>query len=155
MAKKPRTTFSAKFQLDGARETLKRFKGLPKEASTELKQEALKLSEELARKAREQAMEAETPQAPLLVPTIRARKDRVPKIVVGGNKKIGPFRTPAYGVLFGAEFGSNQFRQFHHAHTGRKGLWFFPTVEAEQQQISDAWNEAADHVIAKFTGGGL
>lgn len=143
-------------RIDGAQATLAAFRDLPKEASDELREKSLELSDLMARWL-QGAGSAEGRQAALLAGTVKAKRDRLPYVMVGGTKRIGRAwpgagRAPAYQLLFGSEFGSSRGHGFK-PHRGRAGYWIFPTVEAEESTISRKWNEAADEVVAKFTSG--
>lgn len=138
---------------EGVRETLAAFRGLPKEANRELRLASLDLSRELAADAKA-AGAAEGSQAALVATTVKAVFDRTPAVQAGGTKRLGSRRKPAWKLLFGSEFGSNEYRQFPHLHQGRDGIWFFPTIEANSSSIAARWREAADRTIAAFTKGG-
>lgn len=149
-----KTALTVRLQLDGARETLKAFRDLPKDATVELRDAALELSGDLADSAVQAAEADSSPQSKLVAKTVKARRDRIPSVQAGGTRRLGRHRVPAYKLLFGAEFGSNRFTQFGHPHRGRQGYWFFPVVEREQRAISKAWNDAADDVIRRWSRGG-
>lgn len=134
--------------IDGINETLAALKKLPKDASKELREAALDLSKELATAAANSGRR-EGHQAALVAKTVRARRDRVPVVVAGGNKLLGSNRKPAYKLLFGSEFGADRLDQYK-PHLGRGSYWFFRTIEDEQVEIAARWMEAADQVIAKF-----
>ncbi|OLT46490.1 hypothetical protein BJF85_16740 [Saccharomonospora sp. CUA-673] len=142
--------------IEGARETLRAFRRLPKEASQELRDRSQKLSETLATRAR-QAAQSDSPQAALMASTIKARRDRLPSLQVGGSKRVGRNKAPAYKILFGAEFGSNSLAQFR-PHNGQQGYWFFPVAENQSADIRRAWQDVADEIERRFTaddiGGG-
>lgn len=144
-----KTAFTVKVHAEGVRETLAAFRRLPKEASGELRKSARELVATLVPKIRAAAYAAPTPQASKVAPKVRPLSDRVPAIQA--TDPVKPRGIRGHGVLFGAEFGSNQFGQFHHAHTGREGLWFFPTVERDADDIVKAWRKAADAIIRDFT----
>lgn len=152
-----KTALTVNMPIEGARETLRAFRKLPKEASQELRERSLKLSETLANRAR-QAARSDSPQAALMAPTIKARRDRLPSIQVGGSKRVGRNRKPAYKILFGSEFGSNTLRQFR-PHNGQEGYWFFPVAEQQSADIARAWQDVADEIERRFTaddiGGGV
>lgn len=150
----------------GLRETLAAFRQLPKDAATELRIRTLELSEVLAGKARAAAM-AEGGPAALMAPTVKAVRDRVPVVQVGGTRRVGRNRVPAWQLVFGGEFGMNQRSGWYAAakyeqnpgsqfkpHRGQQGYWFFPLVESEGPTIARAWLQVADVVIDKFGGGG-
>lgn len=147
-------SFSVNVTGHGVRETLAAFNRLPKDASQELRERSLALAEALVPKIQADARADVSPQAKLLAPTVKARRDRVPVVVAGGTKRIGRLRRPAWTLLFGAEFGSNRFRQFRKSHTGRAGSWMFGVVETHRAAIFKAWDEAADAVVRKFTKDG-
>lgn len=141
-------------RIDGAQATLKAFRDLPKEASDALRVASLDLSQSMANWVRA-AGSAEGRQASLLVGTVKARRDRLPYMVVGGSSKIGhPWpgggKAPAYKLLFGSEFGSSRGHGFL-AHRGKAGYWVFPTIEAHESEIATRWQAAADEVVDHFT----
>lgn len=159
-------------RIDGARSTIAAFRELPKEASDELRDKALELSELMAGWVRA-AGRAEGAQAALLAGTVKAKRDRLPYVLVGGSKRIGhrwpgAGKAQAFALLFGSEFGaggaggrgkgSGDFSPHgFKPHSGRAGRWIFPTVETHSQQIAAKWQEAADEIVERFTrtaGGG-
>lgn len=146
-----KTTFTVTVTAPGMRATLAAFRALPKEASEELRTAALELSDLLAGKVRAAAT-GDSAQAALMAPTVRAVRDRVPAVQVGGAKRVGRHRVPAWKILFGSEFGSNRLPQFRPYNAG--GYWFFPLIETEQGAIAREWQQAADRVIERFTAGG-
>lgn len=148
-----RTAFTVSLHMEGARETLAAFGRLPREAQDALRDASLKLATSLARSAQTAAAADSAPQTRLLVPTIKAKRDRIPVIEAGGAKRVGRNRVPAWKVLFGSEFGSHRFKQFGRPHAGRRGYWFFPTVERESSVITKAWAQAADDVARAFGDG--
>jgi hypothetical protein len=135
--------------IDGLRETLAAFRRLPPEASEQLRIRSLQISEVIASRVRS-AAHADSGQAALMAPTVKARRDRVPAVAAGGSVRVGRNRKPAFKVLFGSEFGSNHLRQFR-PHLGRGSYWFFRTVEENEDWMASAWRRAADDVIAAFT----
>lgn len=138
---------------EGVRETIAAFRALPRDATNELRQASLDLAGDLATDARA-AGTAEGSQAALVATTVRAVRDRVPVVQAGGTKRLGSRRKPAWKLLFGSEFGSNEYRQFPREHQGREGIWFFPTIERNSASIAARWREAADRIIAAFSAGG-
>jgi hypothetical protein len=141
-------------RVDGARETLAAFRRLPKEATKELRQRSVALAESLAGKVKAAATADRSPQAALFAPTVRARRDRLPTIVAGGSSRVGRNKMPAWGILFGGEFGANRYPQFGKPHSGTAGTGpIFGVVQREQGEISRRWNEAADAIVAAFTAG--
>lgn len=154
MAKK-KTSLTIRVTEEGVLDTLKALNRLPKDANNELRDRAQKLAESLVPKIQSAARADVSPQAALMAPLVKARRDRLPVIVAGGTKRVGRRRVPAWAVLFGAEFGANRFPQFRKAHTGRDGSWLFGVVESERTAIFRAWDQAADAVVRKFSDGGV
>jgi len=138
-------------RIDGLNSTLRALSKLPKDANDEIRKASLELSKQLASKAKISGLR-EGRQAALVASTVKARRDRVPVIAAGGMKRLGRNRAPAYKLLFGSEFGANTLKQYK-PHIGRGSYWFFKTVEDNQKEIADAWNDAADRVIREFGGG--
>jgi hypothetical protein len=137
--------------VEGVRSTVAAFNLLPAAASRSLRERTLELSGTLARKV-EAAGHADSGQSSLVASTVKANKDRVPSITAGGSTRVGSRRKPAFKILFGSEFGSNRLRQFR-PHLGSGSYWFFRTVEDNQAEISDAWNDVADDIIREFGRG--
>lgn len=157
MANKKQTTLKINVTMQGAQDTLKSFRQLPKEASAELRDRSKNLAQALVGPIKQAAQSDPSPQAALFAPTVRVRRDRVPAITVGGKKRVGRRKVPVFRVLFGAEFGSNQYRQFGKRHVGNSPEGpVFSIIERERGRIAKAWQEAADEIIEKFTdtGGG-
>lgn len=151
-------------RIDGARETLRAFNRLPKQANDSLRTRSMELATSLAGKVKSAGV-AEGRQARIVAATVAVRRDRVPIIVAGGSKRIGRHRAPAYALLFGSEFGMNKrsgwyalprfedspARQYK-PHRGRQGRWIFPTADEAQPEISAAWNRIADDIVRSFGG---
>lgn len=149
-------SMSLTIRIDGAQATLKAFRDLPKDASDELRDASLELAEKMAGWVRA-AGNAQGRQASLLTGTVKAKRDRLPYMVVGGTQRIGHAwpgagRAPAYALLFGSEFGSSRGHGFL-GHRGKAGYWIFPTIEAHEGDIAREWQQAADKVIEKFGEG--
>lgn len=143
-------------RLDGVRETINAFNLLPKRASDELREASQRIAEVLVGQVKAAAV-AEGRQAAALAKTVKARRDRVPAVEAGGVRRIGRRSKPAYKLLFGSEFGASQkgrysLRQFK-PHLGRGSYWFFVTVENDESRIDREWNDAADEIIRRFSGG--
>jgi hypothetical protein len=96
-------------------------------------------------------------QAQKVAATIRANKDRVPNVTIGGSK--GRFSGGAVSgqVLFGSEFGgpspfANGGRRFPERSRaqgrGNEGYGIFKVLKQIQPELTRRWKEAVDrHVI--------
>lgn len=161
-----KTALTVNVRIDGARETLAAFRQMGKDAEGKLRDAAQSIADSLAASA-QAAARAEGGQAALMAPTVKAIRDRVPVVQVGGTRRVGRRRAPAYGLLFGSEFGMNRRSGWYAAsryrssigaqfkpHRGIRGYWFFPLVESEQDRIAAAWTRAADELVREFGRGG-
>jgi hypothetical protein len=139
-------------RIEGYREARKAIRQLSPDAKKHLRAAALELSQFLAGQVRAAAT-ADSAQSALLAPTVRAVKGVVPGVEIGGSAAVGRHGTPAYDILFGAEFGASQFPQFR-PHRGREGYFIFPTIEQNDQEIGQAWLAAVDATVEQFSDGG-
>src|SRR5690606_12271278 len=143
-------------RLDGAYETLAKFRSLPKDASKELRERSLKLASVLADRIKAAAESDVSPQAKLWAPTVRPVRDRTPSILIGGTRKVGRRGAPVWGILFGSEFGSNQYRQFGKPHHGQEPLGpACGVAHRESDDIAREGRAAAGEIGAKLTAGGI
>lgn len=143
-------------RIEGGAALLRGFRELPKEASDELRTSALRLSDLLAQRVAA-AGRAEGRQAAELASTVKAKRDRIPSINVGGTKKLfhgkkDGSQREAFRGLFGSEFGSSRGHGFK-PHRGAAGYWIWPTINASQNEIVAEWKDAAERITRKFTFG--
>lgn len=150
------TSLKLSVRLDGAYETLAKFRSLPKDASKELRERSQKLAGTLANRIKAAAESDVSPQAKLWAPTVRPVRDRTPSIRIGGTRKVGRRKVPVWGILFGSEFGSNRYSQFGKPHHGRDPSGpAFGVAHRNADDIAREWHAAADEVVAKFTAGDI
>lgn len=150
------------------------FKVMPKDAQDVLRRETQKLVGMLADEMKRKAATAPNPQqAILLARSIKANKDRVPSITVGGGRKVPVKRKKTAGspqpmqsdFLFGAEFGVREGgpgtfkqggRKFAH-YSGRmgrgsRGYFIFPTLRKNQAYIRRTYLETVYKLLKKDWG---
>lgn len=141
-----RRTLVVRMRITGLREAQKAFARLPKDANTEIRAASLSIAGYVAVQIKASA--ARNAQSALMVPTVRAIKDRVPVVQAGGNRRVGRNKVQAHKVLFGSEFGAvtlPQYRAFN-----SDGYWFFVTVKDNLGYVDREWNEAWDEVIRRW-----
>lgn len=138
-------TLTVTIRITGLRETIRAFKNLPDDASTELRAASLSIAGAVAVDIRQAART--NAQSGLLAPTVRPARDRVPAVQAGGTRRVGSNRVPAYKVLFGSEFGAKTLKQFR---PFTDSYWFFRTVEEKQGYIESEWLDAADEILRKW-----
>jgi hypothetical protein len=157
---------SVAVHIDGARPLLAAFRKLPKQASDDLRDGSLRLSKTLAQKIKAAGL-ADSDQAAAVAPTVKAVRDRVPAITIGGSTRVTSRRVPASAILFGSEFGARRrfgwysarkYRQSagrqYRRHLGRGSYWIYKTVDHNSATISKAWLDVADHIVGSFARGG-
>lgn len=162
MAKK---SLTVTVHIDGVREILRALSVMGKDAQNALRDHSQKLASKLALKAAVDVSANGGPQGPSLATTVKAVRDRVPVIQVGGTRRLGRNRAPAYGLLFGSIFGMNGRSGWYSAsryagsagrqyrpHQGQDAYAFFPVIERNEATISREWFAAVDDVVRKFGG---
>lgn len=137
-------------EVEGLRETRTKFRKLPKDARQELKARSNRIAQVVGDEASRRFV-ALGRQGPLVASTLRTRLGDTPTIAVGGSGRLGHNRKPAFKLLYGTEFGSNRYKQFHAAHTGQVGRALYPTVRAKTTWMIEQWRDAADTVAERFT----
>lgn len=153
---------TVRVRITGAREMLRAFKRLPKDASKELRDANKEISRSLAGKIRA-AAEGSPRQGPAVAPSVRAGADRIPNVQAGGSRRAGRQSrrsrgqrpTTAGDLIFGANFGATYLTQFpaHNGGAGSDDYFFFKTVEDDMPEIAQRWTEAAENVLKKWGTG--
>lgn len=104
--------------------------------------------------------------------TIRANKDRIPNVTIGGSKSRFSGGAVSGQVLFGNEFGAsptsvngafpNGGRRFPFRSPqkgrGNEGYWIFKTLSGIQPEVTRRWKQSVTEVLNnwnKGAGGGI
>lgn len=106
-------------------------------------------------------------QTAIVAQTVRANKDRIPNVTIGGSRGRASGGANAGILLFGNEFGSdrNAFGSKGNfpnggykfpARTpkvgrGNRGYWIFPTLKAMQPEITRRWKAAVGQVYGEWS----
>lgn len=103
-------------------------------------------------------------QAQKVAATIRANKDRIPNVTIGGNKQRFSGGAVSGQVLFGSEFGgpapfANGGRRFPERSApqgrGNMGYGIFKKLKEIQPRLTREWKDAVNrHVIKKWDQNG-
>lgn len=88
---------------------------------------------------------------------LAASSDRYPTIRLKGansfrRKRKGRTGAKMSDIFFGAEFGSNRYKQFHRPHAGTRGYVFWPTVRAMSGEIAHDYLNAVERVLDTLGG---
>jgi len=148
------------FEFDAAskRSLFKAFKDMDQGANQDLKNEVTAISQWMAEKIKEAANYAPNPdQAKAVATTVRAAKDRLPYIRVGGEKIVTSTRARAGDLLMGSEFGgpspfANGGRRFFRRSRqmyprGNAGYWIFPTLRRNHDTLTNKWHSAIERYV--------
>jgi hypothetical protein len=145
-------------EVEGMRDTIKAFNRLDKEGKNAARDEVKKIAQLLADRIRARAPADKRYQD--LAVTVRAGRDRVPVIYIGGRAtpKVsgggGP-RELVIGMEFGArDPGPNAWRFPPRTPTlgrGNAGYWIYPTLKANQDDIIRLWFDAMDKIINEWS----
>lgn len=122
---------------------------LPKEASVELRKASMNIAVDVASKARARAYGIGGAYRKV-APTLKARRDRIPVIAMGGSKRLRPGPNQTVGnLIWGAEFGGQGRRttQQFLPHKGQVGYALWPTVRANHDQTVDDYKEALEKAL--------
>jgi hypothetical protein len=153
-------------RIEGATETLAAFNKLSRDANKELRDETYEIADDVAGHMRGAAAR-DGAQSALMVPTIKARRDRVPNVSAGGGLPVGRYGKPAGALIFASEFGMSgrsgwysrrryrvsRGRQWH-PHIGNTGYWFFPTARRLEPEVQRRWLAVADRLLRAWGAGG-
>jgi hypothetical protein len=143
-------------EVEGVKETLKALRKLDKEAQKEGRDKALEIANILASRIRDRLNSSPDPRYRALAVSVKAGRDRVPVIRVGGraNPKVsgggGP-RELVIGMEFGADqTGPNAWRfppRTPKLGRGNKGYYIYPALKANQDEIIGLWFDAMDKLL--------
>lgn len=114
----------------------------PKAANDELKDAAEEVAQEVADAAQGRGIGVVTK----VVPTLRVRRDRVPKLTMGGARtRFRPGKGQRAGdVVYGAEFGGRRSPNTMHLkpHLGTTGYALWPTLREREAETLEAYADA-------------
>lgn len=169
MADKQRITVKMDIN-DEVRALLKDLNQMDKDSKGELKEAVKGISAWVAADIKQAATRAPMPeQATKVARTVRAVKDRVPYIVIGGSSVAFSGGAKSGEIVIGNEFGAwptstngmfpNGGRRFPYRSLregrGNKGYWIFPTVKDKQERIAREWHAACDKVFTAWKNKGV
>ena len=142
------------YQIEGLGETLALMKGWPKEASKELRAEVQQITGKHASYIAAQAARNSDPRVRGQAPTVRAKKDRLPTVLIGGARQVKvsrPGPNPRAGdVLFGTEFGARPGPNAWRFPPAADSYWLFASLKNRQGALLSEWQQAVEKVARKW-----
>lgn len=168
-----RTTVSIKPDQSQLRGLYAAFRAMDKDSQVKLKNDVSLISAWSAGELKQGAYGAPmSAQSIKVAETVRANRDRIPNVTVGGSKQRFSGGAVSGQVLFGNEFGANPTSAagafpnggrrfpFRSASKGRgnAGYWIFKTLKEIQPEVTQRWKKAVTEVLDnwnKGSGGGL
>jgi hypothetical protein len=156
-----RTTFKIEPDRRQLRDLYKAFREMDEGAKKALKDDVTSISAWSATELKTSyTMNPYPAQAQKVAATIRANKDRIPNVTIGGNKGLFSGGAKSGQVLFGSEFGgpapfANGGRRFPDRSPaqgrGNQGYGIFKKLKEIQPRITREWKDAVTrHVIKKW-----
>lgn len=156
-----RTTFKIEPDRRQLRDLYKAFREMDEGAKKALKDDVTSISAWSATELKTSyTMNPYPAQAQKVAATIRANKDRIPNVTIGGNKGLFSGGAKSGQVLFGSEFGgpapfANGGRRFPDRSPaqgrGNEGYGIFKKLKEIQPRITREWKDAVTrHVIKKW-----
>jgi hypothetical protein len=156
-----RTTFKIEPDRRQLRDLYKAFREMDEGAKKALKDDVTSISAWSATELKTSyTMNPYPAQAQKVAATIRANKDRIPNVTIGGNKGLFSGGAKSGHVLFGSEFGgpapfANGGRRFPDRSPaqgrGNEGYGIFKKLKEIQPRITREWKDAVTrHVIKKW-----
>lgn len=147
---------------------LRQLKGISKEMNVEMRQEAIHIAETIIKPAVQGAILRQASNyGPKLAQSVRATRDRIPKVRIGDNKKKSPsaFSGGAatnmirYGTIQGPyTYASGSGNRSDNVATWAAGVtpgWTETASNAYMEPAFRAWENAVESVIVKWNAKGL
>lgn len=138
----------ASIEVVGLQQLLKDMRRLGPDLNLQVRESSKKIAEDEVPRLKAAANSSDKLSAAVGV-TVRARQDRVPKIVAGGAKRVTSSKAKAGDVFFGAEFGGQKRKttQQFRLHRGRQGYWLWPQLRADEKRMVAEWLDAIERAM--------
>lgn len=132
--------------VDGLNDVLRAFRNLPKEASNELRDASNTIAAQYMAPAwRNAALYNAGPWGGKIAESVKVRRDRVPAVSIGGNRKVFSGGASATMVRYPSDSGQarNSFAPF-------EATDWMGQVRGYQGAAMTEWGRAVDRVLAKW-----
>lgn len=136
---------AAEAYVDGLNEVLRALRALPKEASAELRQASQTIADRYMVPAwQDAAMEAGA-WGPKIADSVKAKRDRIPKVTIGGNRRVFSGGASATMVRYPSSSGQTResFAPFERTQWIRRTRTYVSPAMRE-------WSEAVDKIVRKW-----
>ena len=138
--------------ISGLNEVLRSFKALPKDAAKELREASVDIADRyMAPSWREAAMGA-GPWGQKIADSVKVRRDRLPSVQIGGNKKVFSGGASATMVRYPSDQGRGTARP------GRvmppafeKTDWIKQAKRGYATEAVQEWAKAVDRIVMKWS----
>ena len=132
--------------VDGLNDVLRAFKALPKEASAELRKSSMEIADRhMAPAWRNAALYYAGPWGQVIADSVKVKRDRVPAVQIGGNRKVLSGGGTATMVRWPSDTGQGResFAPFEQTN-------WISNVRAYQPDALREWGEAVDRIVGKW-----
>jgi hypothetical protein len=141
--------------VEGLNEVLRAFKALPKEASAELRQSSMEIADRhMAPAWRNAALYYAGPWGEVIANSVKVKRDRVPAVQIGGNRKVlsgggtatmvrAPSDLGQSGKWYKKEESERSFAPFEQTN-------WISNVRGYQPAALREWGAAVDRIVKKW-----
>ena len=132
--------------VDGLNDVLRAFKALPKEASAELRKSSMEIADRHMSPAwRNAALYYAGPWGQVIADSVKVKRDRVPAVQIGGNRKVLSGGGTATMVRWPSDTGQGResFAPFEQTN-------WISNVRGYQPAALREWGEAVDRIVNKW-----
>lgn len=133
--------------IEGLNEVLRAFRQLPKEASAELRQSSQRIADRHMVPAwQNAALYGAGPWGEVIANSVRAKRDRIPAVQIGGNRKVLSGGGTATMVRYPSSSGQarESFAPFEQTD-------WLSRVRAYQAPALQEWAQSVDRIVAKWS----
>ncbi len=149
-----RSTRSNMAEVEGLNEVLKDLRGLPKEASKELRQASARIADRYMVPAWQQAALNSGPWGPKIAQSIRSKKDRIPTVIIGAAKpKFSGGGTPT-SLRYPSEAGVKLSDSPSAIAAFNGGSGWMKNARVYVHAAMTEWGRAVDKICHDFNTGG-
>ena len=141
--------------VEGLNEVLRAFKALPKEASAELRQSSMEIADRhMAPAWRNAALYYAGPWGEVIANSVKVKRDRVPAVQIGGNRKVLSGGGTATMVRAPSDLG--QSGKWYKKEEGERSFapieqtTWINNVRGYQPAALREWGAAVDRIVKKW-----